>query len=339
MEHTGRDAPPLSARGPLLEVWQPHGAGDIIRAVPTRAHPTRPGADLEAVVDTLSFDPVLHFQSGIGAAQRLVVDSRSRAPLYLAQGDALAVHHTPSGWRGTLRAGELLFLPHGGRHEVATDPHSAAQPMLEFARTHLHDGRRTFTVEHPAPVARVVGSFFWTHELQAQPLVARLPPVVHLQGHHAWVEPLSQPMRWMTDLPRGGAALGLNESVNALLRHVLLAQLTADAGADAPPQVPRPDAGIAPALRAIHTEPAHDWSVKALAELCHMSRTAFCERFALAVGDTPLRYLTRWRMAQARRLLEDRRLSLDQVAERVGYSSGFAFSKAYKRETRSSPRA
>jgi transcriptional regulator GlxA family with amidase domain len=44
-------------------------------------------------------------------------------------------------------------------------------------------------------------------------------------------------------------------------------------------------------------------------------------------------------MAQARRLLEDRRLSLDQVAERVGYSSGFAFSKAYKRETHSSPRA
>lgn len=305
--------------------------------MPKPALPSRPGADLEAVVDTLSFDPVLHFQSGIGAAQRLVVDSRSRAPLYLAQGEALSIHHAPSGWHGTLRAGELLFFPHGGRHEVATDPHAPAQPMLEFARTHLHDGRRTFTVEHPAAVARVFGSFFWTHELQAQPLVARLPPVVHLQGHHAWLGPLSQPMRWMTDLPGGGAAVGLNESVNALLRHVILAQLAADPAADAP-QAVQADPGIAPALRAIHTEPAHDWSVKSLAELCHMSRTAFCERFAQAVGDTPLRYLTRWRMAQARRLLEDRRLSLDQVAERVGYSSGFAFSKAYKRETRSSPR-
>lgn len=299
--------------------------------------PARPGADLEAVVDTLSFEPVLHFHSSVGASQRLLVDSRSRAPLYIAHGGAVMVRHVPSGWQGSLQPGELLFLPHAGGHEMATDWQAPLRPMMEFARTHLHDGRRTFTVDHPAPVAGVCGSFFWTHELQAQPLLAQLPPVVHLRDAQGWLAPMSQLLRWMTDLRGGGAAVGIDESVNALLRHVVLSQLrhTADA---TPPPLQR-DAGIAPALRAIHTQPAREWSVKGLADLCHMSRSVFCERFGQAVGDAPLRYLTRWRIAQARRLLEDRTLSLDQVAERVGYSSGFALSKAYKRETSTSPRA
>ncbi|MBX3619457.1 MAG: helix-turn-helix transcriptional regulator [Rhizobacter sp.] len=308
--------------------------------------PSRPATDLEAVVDTLSFEPVLHFQAGIGASQRLVVGSRSRAPLYLSHGGAVAVHHAPSGWRGQLGPGELLFLPQGGRHEVATDPAAPPQPMLEYAREHLHDGRRTFTVEHEAPVAGVCGSFFWTHELLAQPLMARLPPVVHLRGEgrsQAWLAPMAQLMRWLTNLRDGGAGVGMSESANAVLRHVLLALLKPPGAVATPgpgmPQDLRPDAGITPALRAIHTRPAQAWSVQALAALCHMSRTAFCTRFAQATGETPLRYLTRWRMAHARELLQDRRLTLDQVAERVGYSSGFAFSKAYKRETRSSPRA
>jgi AraC-like DNA-binding protein len=317
--------------------------------VPPPTEPRRPardGADLEAVVDTLSFDPVLHFQAGLGASQRLVVDSRSRAPLYLSHGEAVQVRHAPSGWQGSLGPGELLFFPHGGRHELATDLQAPALPAMEFARTHLHDGRRTFTVEHPAPVASLFGSFFWTHELLAQPLIAQLPPVVHLGCNRSisqrWLAPMSQLMRWMTDLHAGGSAVGVNESANALLRQVVLALLKQPASAAQDGmtlQAFRPDAGIAPALRAIHTQPARDWSVARLAALCHMSRTAFCERFGLAVGETPLRYLTRWRMSHARRLLEDRTLSLDQVAERVGYSSGFAFSKAYKRETQVSPRA
>lgn len=320
----------------------------MIRPVPnaTTLSPARPGADLEAIVDTLSFDPVLHFQAGLAASQRLVVDSRSRAPLYLSHGQPVHVRHTPSGWQGELRPGDLLFFPHGGHHEVATDLSAPPMAAMEFARTHSHDGRRTFTVDAPGASARVFGTYFWTHELEAQPLLARLPRVVLLQpdgcSEFQWLEPMSQLMRWMTDLHAGGSAVGVNESANALLRQVVLAVLryAAKAGNDLPAlRSLRQDAGVAPALRAIHTEPSRDWSVPQLAALCHMSRTAFCERFGESTGEAPLRYLTQWRMAKARQLLADPSLSLDQVAERVGYSNAFAFSKAYKRETKASPRA
>lgn len=331
----------------LLGGWLPRRPTGIIRAVPNAAPTTpRPGADLEAVVDTLSFEPVLHFQAGLAASQRLVVDSRSRAPMYLSHGGPVHVRHTPSGWQGVLRPGDVLFFPHAGRHEVATDLDAPAVPAMDFARSHSHDGRRTFSIDPPDATTRVFGTYFWTRELEAQPLLAGLPRVVMLQpdgcSEFRWVEPMSQLMRWMTDLHAGGSAVGVNESANALLRQVVLAVLrfAEKNGRDLPAlRTLRQDAGIAPALRAIHTEPAREWSVPGLAALCHMSRTAFCERFGAAVGEAPLRYLTRWRMTKARQLLTDPALSLEQVAERVGYANAFAFSKAYKRETKASPRA
>jgi AraC-like DNA-binding protein len=298
---------------------------------------------LEAAVDTLRFDPALHFQARLGAPGGLAVDSRSRAPLYMVHGQPLLARHLPSGWEGVLRSGELLFLPRGGRHELRTDPAAPVTGIDEMAARAQGNGR-SFLLDHPAPVATLAGSFFWTRELLAQPLLARLPPVVHLRGDRCgsaqWLAPMGELMRWMTD-PQQGGGVGMNESANALLRHVVLAlvrhQVEAVDAAD-PLQHAGRDAGLGPALRAIHTAPEQDWSIERLATLCHMSRTAFAVRFNRALGESPLRYLTRWRMTRARQLMADRRMSLDQVAQRVGYSSGFALSKAYKRETKASPR-
>lgn len=301
---------------------------------------------IAAAVDTLRFDPVLHFQARLGRSQGLCVDSRSRAPLYMAWGEPVMARHPSSGWEGQVSSGELLFLPRGGRHEVATDPGAQLATIEDMGRTARANGRGTFGIDHPAPCTTLVGSFFWSRELAEQPLIARLPDVVHIRegrcGSQQWLEPMGRLMRWMTDLHHGGAGVGMGETANALLRHVVLALIkdAAELLDDADPLQGSTDgAGVAPALRAIHTAPAEDWSVERLAALCHMSRTAFASRFQRAMRETPLRYLTRWRMTRARQLLADPQLSLDQIAERVGYSSGFAFSKAFKRETQMSPRA
>lgn len=49
-------------------------------------------------------------------------------------------------------------------------------------------------------------------------------------------------------------------------------------------------------------------------------------------------YLTRWRLAIARDLLTDGRLTFDAIAPRVGHSSGCAPSNAFRREYGMSPR-
>ncbi|HEU4411847.1 MAG TPA: helix-turn-helix transcriptional regulator [Polyangiaceae bacterium] len=69
-----------------------------------------------------------------------------------------------------------------------------------------------------------------------------------------------------------------------------------------------------------------------LADAAGLSRAAFARRFADAVGQPSLAYVTSRRMDVAAQLLRDRRLSLAEVASTVGYDSEFAFSRAFKRE-------
>jgi AraC-like DNA-binding protein len=97
------------------------------------------------------------------------------------------------------------------------------------------------------------------------------------------------------------------------------------------------DPEIMAALRAIHRNPAHPWTVQSLAALAGLSRTAFAQRFAATVGAPPLAYLTWWRMTMAARLLRESDLPLRSVAERTGYASEFAFAKAFKRELGTAP--
>jgi len=87
----------------------------------------------------------------------------------------------------------------------------------------------------------------------------------------------------------------------------------------------------------IHTQPARTWTVEMLAREAGLSRAAFAKRFAEQVGEPPLAYVTRWRMVLATRLLNASNASLATIAERVGYESEFAFSRAFKRTRGVSP--
>jgi AraC-like DNA-binding protein len=92
------------------------------------------------------------------------------------------------------------------------------------------------------------------------------------------------------------------------------------------------------ALRLLHGDIAHPWTVGELAARVGMSRSAFAALFTSRVGRPPLDYLTHWRMTAARRLLEQGGLDVGSVAAQVGYMSQSAFGHAYKRTTGHSPR-
>lgn len=99
------------------------------------------------------------------------------------------------------------------------------------------------------------------------------------------------------------------------------------------------DPAVAVALGAIHAHPETGWTVAGLARQAAVSRAGLAARFRRAVGEPPLRYLARWRLALARDLLGNAALTLDAIAARVGYASGFALSTAFSREYGLSPRA
>ena len=98
------------------------------------------------------------------------------------------------------------------------------------------------------------------------------------------------------------------------------------------------DPRLSRALTAIHDRPRKAWTLDDLAEVVGMSRTRFAAAFKEVVGQTPIEYLTRWRMMIARGSLAKGR-PVKRVAAEAGYDSAAAFSRVFARVTGESPRA
>src|SRR5262249_18230456 len=96
------------------------------------------------------------------------------------------------------------------------------------------------------------------------------------------------------------------------------------------------DANVGKALRLIHANPQRNWTVGELAREAATSRSVLAQRFTELVGESPIRYLARWRIQLAKQLLRDG-TNIAEVSGRVGYESEAAFNRAFKRSTGSPP--
>jgi len=174
-----------------------------------------------------------------------------------------------------------------------------------------------------------LGGWFEFATPDAGLLVSLLPGQVHVRGAERLAR-LVRLLREEADDFRPGRELMQARLVDALLIEALRCQGDA---ANAAPGLLRglADTRIATALQHLHAEPGRPWTMATLAGKAAMSRSAFFERFSRSVGIAPMAYLLAWRMAMARTLLAEGRLSIADVAERVGYRSASTFSTAYSR--------
>jgi AraC-like DNA-binding protein len=306
----------------------------------------RAEATYDALVDTLSFEPILNFQVRFGHDFAIDIDSRSRAPLYVFGGKACQFQMRGGGPCMDVAHGDVVFLPHGGGHRVHDKPGVRPIRFEDLLARQIERKGLTYAVDMDMDRSAdtvVSGSFFWTKDLATNPLVAQLPQVMHLRSRDAalaWLPPMTDLVRWMSDIRRGGRGVGMVETVNALIRHIVLSHFESGAPRlpDAPENTGAPhDARLVAALHAIHTRPENAWTLESLASLCHMARTTFSTRFQQQTRLSPMSYLANWRIHLAARLLREQRLSLDEVAQRVGYSTGAILARAHKRVLGVSP--
>jgi AraC-like DNA-binding protein len=86
-----------------------------------------------------------------------------------------------------------------------------------------------------------------------------------------------------------------------------------------------------PALAVLHTQPGRDWTVDSLAAATGVSRATLARRFPAQTGLTPAAYLTRWRMDLAAKRLRDTDDTVGVIARSLGYTSEYAFNRAFTR--------
>jgi len=249
-----------------------------------------------------------------------VVEGRCRlavageAPAILEAGDFVLLPATPAFTLSSLQPARARRI----------DPSATESGDLEVRHVR-RDG--------PADV-RLRGGYFHFDSPGAALLVSLLPVMIHVHGD----ERLATLVRLFGDeaeRQRPGRDLVLARLVEVLL----IEALRATRSRQAPAGLLRglADERIAGALRLMHGDPARAWTVQALAREAGLSRSAFFDRFARAVGLRPMAYLLGWRMALAKDLLRGGRLPLDEVARRVGYGSASTFSTAFSRHAGQPP--
>ncbi|MEE9413751.1 MAG: AraC family transcriptional regulator [Acidimicrobiales bacterium] len=226
-----------------------------------------------------------------------------------------------------LREGETVVLPQGSTHSLCNEPGDG-----------VIDGQLLFDRVDDDGVARlggqgsgttlICGHFSYDREL-SHPLLQALPPVIRGDGR--------QQPGW-TNLAQIAVARskGLAPGAQALtdrLAEVLLIELLSELDNEQSGFIAAlADPTVAAALHAIHSDPARDWTVSSLAGHVAASRSTLASRFTELIGESPIRYLTLWRMHQGARLLRETTLPAARIAELVGYSTPFSFTKAFVRE-------
>jgi len=253
---------------------------------------------------------------------------QGQVAIELRQGDFVLLPATPGFVMSSLEAGATpldLSAQQIAAEAMRLDGGTGAGLPLDEALRH-GDPEGT-------PDLRLLGGYFEFASPDAALLVSLLPALLHVRG----VPRLSLLVAQVgeeTRTRRSGRMLVMARFVELMLIEALRSCAEAAGSADAvPPGLLRglSDPRLAQALRAMHAAPGRPWSVVQLAAEAALSRSAFYDRFNKALGLPPMEYLMAWRMALAKDLLRSRSMSIQQVAERVGFGSASTFSTAFRR--------
>jgi AraC-like DNA-binding protein len=271
-----------------------------------------------------------------------------RAPLSLmamVRGDAWVI--PAAGVPVLVRPGDIALMRGPDPYVVADDPRTPAQIVI-------HPGQQCTTLDGTdLAQAMDLGVRTWGNDLGGstvmltgtyegasaigQRLLGALPALVVLP-RDGWDSPLVAFLADEIVKDEPGQEVVLDRLLDLLVIAAVRAWF-ARPDAEAPAWYrAHTDPIVGKALRMLHNNPAHPWTVAELAAECGISRAGLARRFTELVGEPPMTFLTGWRLALAADLLRESDTTIGAVAHKVGYGSPFALSTAFKRVFGVSPR-
>jgi AraC-like DNA-binding protein len=250
----------------------------------------------------------------------LTVDGHK--PVRLAKGDFVLVPANPGFTIASDLACEVVSIDMQGALECQASGVRYGDPDLELEFKQL-------------------GGYFELGSANRGLLGGLLPTLVHIQASDPAAKRLKRTIDSIVEealADRPGRDVVVDRLIEVLLVEALRFR---SEGVDAIGQtgllVGLADPLLARALRRLHSDVAHPWSVDELAREAGLSRSVFSERFGQKVGVPPMQYLMDWRMALAKAMLQRDAPPLEAVAAAIGYQSASAFSTAFRREVGSPP--
>lgn len=258
---------------------------------------------------------------------------------FLTQGSC-RVRLAEGGEEIELAAGDLILFAQDDRHLMGSDLRIApleADHLIDAAAARAANPAFVPVREGGGGAAtRFVCGYLACNRSLCRPLFEALPRVLRIRlGDEMATTLWRQLMRAGVNI--SGSPVPGAESTLAKMAELMFVEALRRHVAALPPDgqgwlAALRDSHIGRALSLLHEAPERAWTVDALAREVALSRSLLATRFAMLVGESPMRYLTRWRLALAARALRSGRDAISRLAERSGYETEAAFSRAFKRE-------
>ncbi|ALG10293.1 AraC family transcriptional regulator [Kibdelosporangium phytohabitans] len=247
-----------------------------------------------------------------------------------------------------VNTGDVVIARGTTPYIVADDPGTPPQVVIHPGDrcTTLHGepleeklglGVRTWGDNVDGDTMMLIGTYHMSGEVSRR-LLDALPPMLIVPSGR-WESPIIPVLADEIVKDEPAQAVVLDRLLDLVLITVLRAWF-AQQDAETPPWYrAHGDPVVGAALRMIYNDPAHPWTVASLADSTGVSRATLARRFTELVGESPMAFLTDWRLALAADLLREPEATVGSVARKVGYGSSFALSAAFKRVRGVSPRA
>lgn len=288
---------------------------------------------LTDILQSLHLNGGIYFRCELSAPWGMDIGQTPVAEFHVITRGTCWVNVTGEDAPVCLNAGDLVLFPHGHAHFLLDALATKAIPPAEMI------GNQTIENYGPViygsgenPVNILCGYFEFDRTVQS-PLLEALPPFIHLKGTDAtefsWLQTTINFISHEIRNARPGTAAVVNRLVEVLFTQIIRAYI---AQTETPSGIlgAIADMKLGLALNAMHQHPEHFWSLDTLAQQAGMSRTAFAQRFQAKAKQTPMHYLTMWRMQKAKEMLTSGNMSMLAIAEKVGYQSEASFGKAFK---------
>lgn len=241
-----------------------------------------------------------------------------------------------------LGAGDIVVIPHGDAHVLSTAPGMRGAEDLERYRapSEVELPVRLSVGADGQESAGFVCGFLACDARPYNPLLGALPRIFKISDAvdgrlAAYVQiALAESKR-----PRIGSDGVLGRLSELMFVDVIRRYLEMQPAGRVDWLAGLRDPHIGRALAHLHRDPGEAWTLERLAAVAAMSRSAFAEHFTRFVGIAPIEYLTQWRMQIAAKALASSRDSIGAIANRVGYESEAAFSRAFKKVVGTPPGA
>ena len=236
-----------------------------------------------------------------------------------------------------MSVGDFIFIPHGSAHIICSKPGNIAVPSAQYVQALLNK-KPLFQGDEEETI--LLGGHFEFATSMQHPFLTSLPRVIQVDNTNVevnlWMQTIASFMNAEVCSEKLGSKI-ISGRLAEVLFILIIRSYLERADVEEGFLLALKDERISNSLKAMHERPDKEWTLPQLAAVAGMSRSSYAKKFKRLAGETPLNYLTNWRMLKAKEFLLGSKKNIVEIAGDVGYQSEAAFNRIFKLKVGETP--